>query len=161
MTITTDRAIEIAKHIESQAQTFRAKYDRARRPDYRERYWEKYCLYRDFSNRAFHLIFNLRHPKRFGIRSLLYQTPEEFRKRQQNRIAKGKERFERLHTYSTWFMQTSFRSDYGTYKCNKCGRVFYHSPSTIYRAKAVVYNCACGYCTNDIIKSDYNQEPYH
>jgi hypothetical protein len=64
------------------------------------------------------------------------------------------------HTYSLWYLQPRLGGDYGTFHCDKCRRVFYHSPSTIYYNGAEKYSCCCGYCTNEMIYNDWNERPY-
>ena len=64
------------------------------------------------------------------------------------------------HTYGMWFMSNSLTADYGTFECGQCGRTFYHSPSEIYKDGKTVYECCCGYCTNNIIFTDWHSKPY-
>ncbi len=64
------------------------------------------------------------------------------------------------HTYELWYMQTSLEADYGSFTCDKCDRLFYHSPSTIYYNHVVKYTCCCGDCTNRIIFNDWHEKPY-
>ena len=158
-----DRILSIAKYIEDKVKFFDKKSERARRADVCDEYLDQLRLFRAFSNRAFHLIFDVRNPKKFGDHkfSFLKLTPEEWRKGEEKRKAEGREKFETLHTYSTWFYGTGLYQDYGQYTCDKCGRKFYHSPSIIRRAAKEVYHCCCGYCTNDIITRDYGcKEPF-
>ncbi len=64
------------------------------------------------------------------------------------------------HTYELWYMQTSLGADYGSFTCDKCSDLFYHSPSTIYYNHEVKYACCCGDCTNRIIFNDWGEKPY-
>jgi len=155
--MTTESAIGIAKHIEHKKDLFYKKADRARSTEKRSEHWERYKLYSNFSSRAFDLIWKLRNPKKFGQEkfSFLIPTLADYKKREAERIAKGKEKFENLHTYSVWFLGTGLHHDYGTFICSRCKREFYHSPSRISKAGKIVFQCACGHCTNEIIIRDY------
>lgn len=64
------------------------------------------------------------------------------------------------HTYELWFIQSSLGSDYGVYVCERCRCMFYHSPSTIYYNHEVKHECCCGYCTNQVIFTDWGERPY-
>lgn len=84
----------------------------------------------------------------------------DHKRTESERIKLGKEKFETMHFYSTWFFGTSLTDDYGTYACDRCGRTFYHSPSKITLAAKTVYECCCGHCTNEIISRDHQSTPY-
>lgn len=157
-----ERAIRVGLYIEAKVSFYRSKWEKARKQENRQYYWHKYNLYHDFLDRAFHLVLNLRNPQKFGVPKfrLLTKTPEQYRRQEAERIAKGKAKFENLHEFEPWFFGTGLHQDYGTFTCSNCKREFFHSPSRIKKAGKIIYNCACGHCTNDIINRDYNSQPY-
>lgn len=83
----------------------------------------------------------------------------EWKTRLEIKAEKRKE-FESKHKYAPHFMQTSLGADYGQFSCERCKSKFYHSPSTITRGSKTIYEYCCGHCTNTIIYSDWNKEPY-
>lgn len=160
-----DRCIAIGKHTEERVKYFDKKVDLARNDNTREKHYTSLKLYRNFNHRVFNLIFSLKYPKEFGEsnaweRFTSYRSSEQYKKQEAERIATGKEKFYTKHYYSMWFMSNSLGADYGTHTCDKCGRVFHHSPSRITKAAKQVYDCVCGYCTNEIIHRDWNSTPY-
>lgn len=84
----------------------------------------------------------------------------QYKRAEVERIESGKQKFLNMHFYSPWFFGTSLSGDYGTYTCDRCGRTFHHSPSKITRAAKTVFECCCGYCTNEIILRDHKSTPY-
>lgn len=64
------------------------------------------------------------------------------------------------HTYQVHFMSRSLGSDYGSFRCDRCGVIYYHSPTSIFKDDKEVYEYACGNCTNSIIYKDHNYEPF-
>ena len=154
-----EKALRISQHIDEKVECFRRRLDHAPKIAFRDFYWERYVLYRTFQRRAFLLVINLRNPKKFGECSFLNTTPNEYKKQKAQRVEQGELKFQRKHTYATWFYGTGLHQDYGKFICDKCCREFYHSPSRIKRAGKIVYDSACGYCTNDIITRDYNTQP--
>lgn len=156
------RAIEIAKYIDEKVKFFDKKREKARKHENYEAYREKFWFYYKFQSRAFHLIMDLRSHKRFGDSRFrfLNLTIDQYKKREAERIAKGREIFQSKHKYSLHFFQSGLHQDYGMFKCDKCCGVFYHSPSTITKANKVVYAYTCGHCTNEIIGEDWGSKPY-
>lgn len=142
------------------AEYYRNKYKRARKNF--DIYYAKYKLYRAFEERAYALLMAIRCKRNLYGRpsNFTLLKSDEYLKREKARIEKGRHRFLTLHTYETWFMQTGLHCDYGTYTCVSCGRKFHHSPSRVWKAAKIIHECACGYCTNDIIEADYGKRPY-
>lgn len=109
------------------------------------------------------------HTRLKGFRNMGFETLRDFWKWQSKghdkyrleQKEKRKIEFENKHRYSPWFYSNSFGADYGTYSCDACKRNFHHSPSTITLAGKVVYNCACGNCTNSIIYRDWKEYPFN
>jgi hypothetical protein len=153
-----DRLIELHQSLCEKADQCHKKAMRARTIKMIDHWHDARQLYYRWETRARDLIYITRFPKVKGSFAHASSQKEyqywlaEKEKRRQNFLNK--------HRYATWFMQTSFGSDYGSYSCDKCGRTFYHSPSTITKAAKEVYHCCCGYCTNEIIKRDWNEQPY-
>lgn len=119
---------------------------RARKQENIDKFWERRNRYWDTFKRWTPLY------RQFPAR-IDYELRLE--KKEERRIE-----FQTKHTYSMWFFSNSLGADYGQYQCNNCQRTFYHSPATIKLAAKVVYACACGYCTNNIIERDWNETPY-
>lgn len=124
---------------------------RARKASNQEKYWEKAMKYQVAKSKSYALLRILRS----------YYSPKETYLSEKREKEERKQLFLNKHTYGMWFFSQSFNADYGSYRCGVCYRTFYHSPSTIKKAGKVVYGCACGYCTNEIIGADWNEQPYH
>ena len=114
--------------------------------------------YTSLENRARDLYFRLRKGKK-AFESDTFDAEGDYRLAQRKKV-ENKEKFETLRMYSPWFHSNSFRADYGKFTCAKCKSTFYHSPSTITQGIKTLYECCCGYCTNSIIRSDWNEEPF-
>lgn len=69
--------------------------------------------------------------------------------------------FQNKFRFQIWFMQTTLGADYGQFECNKCGRIFYHSPTRVYKAKQKLFNCACGHCVNNMASSNGDEEIFY
>ncbi|WP_288424238.1 hypothetical protein [uncultured Spirosoma sp.] len=148
-------------------QFYYQKYERARKLEKQDYYWQRYDRLAKFTRKRdltfTRLIFN----SRFGQSSQFVfgyveraRAEAWWRDQVADRQRRGREKFEKLHTYAPWFMSLSVGADYGHWDCEYCGRHFYHSPSTIKRAAKVVYECVCGHCTNQIIERDHGHFPY-
>lgn len=156
------RIISLCNYTDEKASYYRKKYDRARKSQSIDLNFKKYKLYKSFSRRSFDLLMSIRCGYNLFGRPSKYilMTSQQYLKSEKERIEKGRHRFLNLHTYGTWFYQTGLHCDYGTFTCEICGSKFYHSPSRIRKAAKVIYNCACGHCTNEIINADYGKQPY-
>jgi len=155
------KLIAMLKYIESRREYFYGKMHRAKNSKTYDLFRKKFQLYRNFSNRTFNLYFEVRKNYKFGeTPKYLIQRPSDYQKYEEERIAKGKKIFLTKHTYSMWFLQNGLHCDYGSFICERCGDNFSHSPSRIKLAAKSIFECCCGYCTNEIIKSDWNECPY-
>ncbi|KAB2913951.1 MAG: hypothetical protein F9K23_15900 [Bacteroidetes bacterium] len=156
-------ANELYNRFETGYQVAAKKGGRARTIESINKWSEKRNYYHDLRIRAIDLIKRLA-----GYRTMGFETLRDYwrwrgqgdRKYETLQKEKRRTEFENKHTYSPWFYSNSFSADYGTYTCDSCQRTFHHSPSTIKLAGKVVYNCACGSCTNSIIYRDWRRNPY-
>lgn len=136
------------------------KYRRARKWEIQEQHFQRWKLYNKLCRRISRLLYEMtRNP---DVKKEVDQDciRSEYRARLR-RKAENKEKFMNLRRCTIWFMSESFGADYGEYKCDKCGRTFFHSPATIRLAGKVLYDCCCGHCTNDIMFRDWGKEIYY
>lgn len=114
--------------------------------------------YINLDSRIHKLAFKIQYPKN-PFSSDTFLASLDWKYRLERKEEKRKE-FESKHKYAPHFMQTTLGADYGQFTCDRCRGMFYHSPSTITRGSKTIYECCCGHCTNTLIYSDWNKEPY-
>jgi hypothetical protein len=115
-------------------------------------------VYWEATNRTMRLLWAFKDNKRaFQSNTTIAQFNYEGRLAGKER---RREKWRNSHYFDAWFMQTSLEADYGTFRCDKCEKVFYHSPASISKAAETLYSCCCGNCTNSIIYKDWGKEPY-
>lgn len=154
------RRNELYHSLHNKREVYYTKFCRAKNAARKEHWWAKYILLAQF-------LLNqkqtqARNTRRFG-------QPDEFIQRyrniawwkdyQERRKAKGQHKFLQTCHYNLWFFSGSLTADYGTFRCDRCGLTFHHSPSTITRAAKPVYTCCCGYCTNELVQNQ--SKPYY
>lgn len=150
-------------HLNAQKEFLKKKWMKARSVSSIDKYSEKTKQYRELAYRCSNLSYTLSLLQRLGKEKADEYDREWIKQEYNGRLNRKKnnrQKYLSLHQYVPWFMQLSFGSDYGTFKCDCCGGTFYHSPSTIKLAGKVRYNCCCGHCTNRIISRDWNSSPY-
>jgi hypothetical protein len=153
------KACDLFTSFQEKEEHHRKKWQRARKPETSDHHYDKMRYYGDTYMRRVNLIFKLKYPKEpFESKPWVAERDWEIKKAIKE---ERRQKFLSRHLYSPWFMQTSFRSDYGSFSCDKCGSSFYHSPSEITLAAEMKYKCCCGHCTNEIIKRDWDETPYH
>lgn len=135
------------------------KYERARSEHRQNFYWNQYIILRNVIYRYYQSRFI--YVNRFGEPDILQSKQASYYKQDEAvRIERGRNKFLNTHFYTSWFFGMSLSDDYGTYQCDYCNRTFHHSPSKITKAAKTVYECCCGYCTNEIIQRDHKELPY-
>ena len=145
-----EKARDILISISSKEETYFKKYDRARKPENREKWWDLYKKYQPWSYRAQDLFFNRQWSKKFAQPHAIPETPEEWIERRDKRKAKLREKFETTYRVQLHFMSESLGADYGTYHCERCKSKFHHSPSTLFRGPIKIHEITCGNCVNSL-----------
>lgn len=157
-----NRLNELHKHFRDRETEYSKKLKRARSFEKSEKYDDLKRVYSLLQERTVNLSFMVRN--RYANQRIIAEVNSvQIRRDYQYRLQRKAKRTEELktkHRYSPWFLQTSLEADYGTFVCEKCNRKFYHSPSGISINSKKVYDCCCGYCTNEIIKQDWSETPY-
>lgn len=142
---------------------YNKKMKRARSFEKNEKYRSLAHFYSQLVKRTIDLYYLMRNSYLKILGHVDYST--EFIRADYNYRMKEKEKrakeFRAKHRFDVWFMQTSLSADYGSFICDKCNRNFYHSPARITLAGKTIYNCCCGYCTNEIVGQDWEKTPYH
>lgn len=127
---------------------------KARKPENREIYREKYQKERIKHNRLCDLIMKVSlsiYGKKFSkLSDIQKQKIAKSYELSLERKVQRKHLFETTIRVSLFFFQSSLTADYGQFQCEKCSSIFYHSPARIMQGKELLYSCVCGYCANNI-----------
>ena len=147
------RAVEIGVSIREKEKFHWKKWERARKRENQEFHFKKWKLYTEHERRFGDFSWNLRHERIFGVtENLLKMSAARYIKLTTERKEEARLKFEASYRIELWFIQASFTADYGQFNCDKCGRVYYHSPSYVYKGKEELHKCCCGYCVNTLMR---------
>lgn len=156
------KASKLYEYIHNKEKFHHGKWDRARKAENQEFHWDKYKMYSQFSSRCSTLLFKLRSKEKFGdgYSEWRMETPEKYTKRIKSIKDKRRIEFESTYRVRLHFFQNRLNADYGTFRCNKCGSTFHHSPSTVYLGAEMQYLDCCGHCVNSIMRRNQQEEIY-